>query len=279
VGKEPRYVQQRLALHEKLSVKVKGAFRQGQINFTQARALSGADQDVQELMLERVTGSMGSYYQTADSLERTIKYEQEAKQRRVEAASKPQPADSMFASDEEREAHERQVAERTRKQEEERTAAEQRRLLGEEEINKANTAIRAALQLDRDATARAVLFDIYCAEDYTQNRLALGHSALDPYGIEDDAPCHAVLDVERQDEEEDDAWNERLWTHVWKVDDPRDRLMRVLYKCATPAHMRWVKGKPAPSITIFGRRLAEKLNISLPEALELQETEQEEEAA
>jgi ParB-like chromosome segregation protein Spo0J len=245
VGKEPRYVQQRLALHEKLSVKVKGAFRQGQINFTQARALSSADEEVQDIMLERVLGPSGSYYQTADSLERTVKYEQEAKQRRLEAASKPQPADSMFATPEEKAAHERQVAERER-QEAEEFEAVKKQLAGmgaqeEEEARKAaqfNTLFRSALRDKRGRIARNALLDLL-RPGFHQSLCssAIGMLTRDSLGA-----LASLLGIDAPpdgDERPPAEWFSAAGTAIIALDDGQapDILLAMIAATATPAQV------------------------------------------
>lgn len=61
IGKTQRYVQQRLALIQKLDDKVKEALRAGEIDLTHARALTVADPKVQRDALDKIKAGYGGY--------------------------------------------------------------------------------------------------------------------------------------------------------------------------------------------------------------------------
>lgn len=61
IGKTQRYVQQRLALTQKLDDKVKDALRAGEIDLTHARALTVADPKVQRDALDKIKAGFGGY--------------------------------------------------------------------------------------------------------------------------------------------------------------------------------------------------------------------------
>jgi ParB-like chromosome segregation protein Spo0J len=285
VGKEPRYVQQRLALHEKLSVKVKGAFRQGQINFTQARALTGADEDVQEIMLQRALE--GGYYAQADNLERLTRSEQEAKQRRLEAASKPQPADSMFATPEEKAAHERQVAER-KQQEKDRLETLKKQFAEqgaqeEAEGRKAaqfNTLFRSALRDSQDRIAKNALLDLLRPISHQSLcSSVVGHLQLDSLG-----PLSVLLGIDappNSEERPPEEWFTQAFTAIIALDDGKgtEILLAMIASTASPAKV--ASRYQAYSYEIGGavytysaeiqspsaRALAEKMKVHVPTGL------------
>lgn len=265
IGKEARYVQQRIRLTEALGEKATEAFRKHQITFSQARALCGAEEEVQDLCLARATGDGYRWYHTAEDLERGVKVETENKKRRDEAAAAPAPADGLFATPEEKAEAARQVEERNRKAEQENRARQQRRALAEADVKKLNDAVRTSLQLDPKLTARAALHDLFCQSELQMD----AHALRSPLSretdlVSDEGLCHRILQIEPEEDEEAVAWNARLWQRVLEIEDPAERLVSVMAQTAEPAEMGWSANVYTAQISPFGRRLALQLRVAVP---------------
>lgn len=276
VGKEPRYVQQRLALHDKLSVKVKGAFRQGQINFTQARILSTVDEDIQETLLTRAI--QGGYYAQAEQLESTAKWEQAQKEKRANAPPPPPAPTEEEKAEEEREYEEKEAAYK------ERLEARRAEMDAEQDAAVAraaqfNTIFRAGFKGDLDLVARQALRDLI-SKPGNRSLSSMVVGSCPDSGV---VTLRALLGVESQTDDESAAksmaWFERIWTAIDALEQGKaaEILLRFILATSGPAIVDvnwtdWFEGRYDLSqlsyrATLRSARamaLAERLGVTVP---------------
>ena len=259
VGLEPRYVQYRLRLLEKLSPKVIETFRKNAISFTQARELCAADHEVQETLLNRMTDS--GYYRTTDELARAVKWEQEAKEHRVRQAAEAAEPDPDEAA-----RRQAEIDELNRQREQTRLASEQRMALLKADEKKLAGAYRQALMADPKATARGLLFEWFAR--WSDDCQIVGCNLDAPEGGMTPL-VHPLLGIEPGEDEEDDAWNERLWERLQEIDDPIALALRTAAAAACPVSWGWRDNTTGygPSVGLYARKLAVHLRVPVPSSL------------
>jgi ParB/RepB/Spo0J family partition protein len=234
IGKDERYVQQRLRLLEKLSPPVLEALRDRKLSFTQARELCAADHDVQELVLGRMdTG----WYRTTEELARGVKAEQDAKERREKQAANPPKAIDDEARDERWRQEAARQEEKRKAHAEAEAAKEQPQII---KVRQFNTLFRTALRARPGTVARAALLDMISTfGDRTLQSALVGklnpghvHAFSGLLGVA--PPAERTDDAEDSDEE---RWIEDAYAAICDLSDDKaiETLVLAIAATAMPA--------------------------------------------
>lgn len=234
VGKEPRYVQQRLALIDKLIPAVLEAYREGKLNFTQARAFTQGEADIQADVLPRVLES--SWMSDPVTIERTIKREQEAKEHLAANPPPPPPTD-----DEKAEAERLRAEEAAGRAEKVKAAQEKQ---AEEEAdayrksNQFNALFRANVKGDLELVARKALRDLLVAREHGRGLQSGCIGTLPGWAH---GYASSLLGIEPPVEGETEAtFNERAFPAIEALEDGKAStiLLQLILGTARPAQVR-----------------------------------------
>lgn len=280
VGFEPRYVQQRIMIGRNLSPNAKVAFRQGHLNFTQARLIAPCVGEVQDIVVGRIGAG---YYGTTDQLATALRQESLGFEQREQAKRQPSgplfspPADKPPATEPNSRAPEvrepedgggsgappavdQQVRER------ERTSHETAQKLAQIKAKELNAGIQAALRRHPDALWRVALFEVFC--DFQATDAIMDSPLINAGNYDQEALCRRHLDCAIEEGEDGEDWNQRLWTRVWEIDNPQQVFTAALIDSTEAVGLGWEDGKPTPAVTSpWVAMLARRLEVAPVEAL------------